>query len=198
MKSRSVVRHVASRRGMRPCRRWSGSSTSRASTRCSPRSARAASPSSGRRCALERSLRRARGRGRPAGRLGRRPGRRQLSAAPRRRRRAVRPGGRTRLAQAVPYLVGPLARWSLNRDRLPAEVLTVADAAGLEPECRNPFRCIVVRGRGDAVRPRGGAAADRRLYAARPAGGRRAAARGCRMRLVGGAAGAALAPLSFQ
>jgi coenzyme F420-reducing hydrogenase alpha subunit len=43
------------------------------------------------------------------------------------------------------YLVGPLARWALNRDRLPPEVLAVADAAGLEPECRNPFRSIVVR-----------------------------------------------------
>jgi sulfhydrogenase subunit alpha len=43
------------------------------------------------------------------------------------------------------YLVGPLARWALNRDRLPPEVIAVADAAGLELECRNPFRSIVVR-----------------------------------------------------
>ncbi len=43
------------------------------------------------------------------------------------------------------YLVGPLARWALNRDRLPAAVLEVADAAGLEPVCTSPFRSIVVR-----------------------------------------------------
>ena len=43
------------------------------------------------------------------------------------------------------YLVGPLARWALNRDRLSPAVRDVADAAGLEPECRNPFRSIVVR-----------------------------------------------------
>jgi sulfhydrogenase subunit alpha len=43
------------------------------------------------------------------------------------------------------YLVGPLARWALNRDRLPAPVLEAAGAAGLEPVCRNPFRSIVVR-----------------------------------------------------
>ena len=43
------------------------------------------------------------------------------------------------------YLVGPMARYALNRDRLPAEVRALADEAGLEPVCRNPFRSILVR-----------------------------------------------------
>ncbi len=39
-------------------------------------------------------------------------------------------------------------RWrdiALNRDRLPAEVRALADEAGLDPVCRNPFRSILVR-----------------------------------------------------
>jgi len=51
----------------------------------------------------------------------------------------------SRLRGGERYLVGPLARWALNRDRLPAPVLAAADAAGLEPVCTNPFRSIVVR-----------------------------------------------------
>jgi coenzyme F420-reducing hydrogenase alpha subunit len=43
------------------------------------------------------------------------------------------------------YLVGPLARWALNRERLSPLALEAAGAAGLEPVCRNPFRSIVVR-----------------------------------------------------
>jgi coenzyme F420-reducing hydrogenase alpha subunit len=43
------------------------------------------------------------------------------------------------------YLVGPMARYALNRDRLPAEVRALADEVGLEPMCRNPFRSILVR-----------------------------------------------------
>jgi len=43
------------------------------------------------------------------------------------------------------YLTGPLARYSLNSGRLPAEVAAVARAAGLGPTCANPFRSIVVR-----------------------------------------------------
>jgi len=43
------------------------------------------------------------------------------------------------------YLVGALARYALNRDRLPADVRAVADEAGLGPVCRNPFRSILVR-----------------------------------------------------
>jgi sulfhydrogenase subunit alpha len=47
-------------------------------------------------------------------------------------------GGRT-------YLVGPLARYSLNSDRLLPEVRAAAREAGLGTTCRNPFRSIVVR-----------------------------------------------------
>ncbi|KVD88276.1 dehydrogenase [Burkholderia ubonensis] len=43
------------------------------------------------------------------------------------------------------YLVGPLARYALNFDRLPASVRELARDAGLGPVCRNPFRSIVVR-----------------------------------------------------
>jgi sulfhydrogenase subunit alpha len=43
------------------------------------------------------------------------------------------------------YLVGPMARYALNRDRLPAEVRALADEVGLETICRNPFRSILVR-----------------------------------------------------
>jgi coenzyme F420-reducing hydrogenase alpha subunit len=44
------------------------------------------------------------------------------------------------------YHVGPLARYSLNFDRLPQVARDAAAAAGLGPTCRNPFRSIVVRG----------------------------------------------------
>jgi coenzyme F420-reducing hydrogenase alpha subunit len=43
------------------------------------------------------------------------------------------------------YLVGPMARYALNRDRLPAEIRALAEEIGLEPVCRNPFRSILVR-----------------------------------------------------
>ena len=43
------------------------------------------------------------------------------------------------------YLVGPMARYALNRDRLPGEIRALADEVGLEPVCRNPFRSILVR-----------------------------------------------------
>ena len=43
------------------------------------------------------------------------------------------------------YLVGPLARYSLNYDQLPAVAREAAAEAGLGKECRNPFRSIVVR-----------------------------------------------------
>jgi sulfhydrogenase subunit alpha len=43
------------------------------------------------------------------------------------------------------YLTGPLARYSLNFDRLPADIQQAALAAGLGTVCRNPFRSIVVR-----------------------------------------------------
>jgi sulfhydrogenase subunit alpha len=43
------------------------------------------------------------------------------------------------------YLVGPMSRYALNRDRLPAEIRALAEEVGLEPVCRNPFRSILVR-----------------------------------------------------
>jgi coenzyme F420-reducing hydrogenase alpha subunit len=43
------------------------------------------------------------------------------------------------------YFVGPMARYSLNFDRLPALVQEAAREAGLGPVCRNPFRSIIVR-----------------------------------------------------
>ncbi len=44
-----------------------------------------------------------------------------------------------------PYLVGPLARYALNFDRLSPLAQEAARAAGLGPIVRNPFRSIVVR-----------------------------------------------------
>jgi coenzyme F420-reducing hydrogenase alpha subunit len=44
-----------------------------------------------------------------------------------------------------PYLTGPLARYTLNSRWLPPLAAEAARAAGLGPECRNPFRSIVVR-----------------------------------------------------
>jgi len=44
-----------------------------------------------------------------------------------------------------PYVVGPLARYTLNFARLPEVARTAARAAGLGPECRNPFKSILVR-----------------------------------------------------
>jgi sulfhydrogenase subunit alpha len=43
------------------------------------------------------------------------------------------------------YLVGPLARYSLNFDRLSPLAQEAARSAGLAPVCRNPFQSIVVR-----------------------------------------------------
>lgn len=44
------------------------------------------------------------------------------------------------------YFVGPMARYSLNFDRLPASIQAVAQSAGLVPVCCNPYRSILVRG----------------------------------------------------
>ncbi|MET9258564.1 Ni/Fe hydrogenase subunit alpha [Amycolatopsis sp. NPDC004079] len=44
------------------------------------------------------------------------------------------------------YLTGPLARYTLNSDRLSETARQVAAEAGLGPVCRNPFRSILVRG----------------------------------------------------
>jgi len=43
------------------------------------------------------------------------------------------------------YLVGPMARYALNFDRLPAAVQGLAREAGLGPVERNPFKSIIVR-----------------------------------------------------
>jgi coenzyme F420-reducing hydrogenase alpha subunit len=43
------------------------------------------------------------------------------------------------------YLVGPLARYGLNFDRLALPVQEAARTAGLGPACRNPYQSIVVR-----------------------------------------------------
>jgi coenzyme F420-reducing hydrogenase alpha subunit len=44
-----------------------------------------------------------------------------------------------------PYVVGPLARYTLNHDRLSPLAQEAAAAAGLGATCRNPFRSIIVR-----------------------------------------------------
>ena len=44
-----------------------------------------------------------------------------------------------------PYVVGPLARYTLNHDRLSPLAREAAQAAGLGTVCRNPFRSIIVR-----------------------------------------------------
>jgi len=43
------------------------------------------------------------------------------------------------------YLVGPLARYTLNYEQLPQVARDAATEVGLGKECRNPFRSIVVR-----------------------------------------------------
>ena len=43
------------------------------------------------------------------------------------------------------YLVGPLARYALNFDRLPGSLQSLARSLGLGAVCRNPFKSIVVR-----------------------------------------------------
>jgi coenzyme F420-reducing hydrogenase alpha subunit len=50
-----------------------------------------------------------------------------------------------RLQGRGPYLVGPLARYSLNSELLSPIAAEVAAVAGLGRVCRNPFRSIVVR-----------------------------------------------------
>jgi sulfhydrogenase subunit alpha len=44
------------------------------------------------------------------------------------------------------YLVGPLARYSLNFDKLSALAQNAAREAGLGPACFNPFQSILIRG----------------------------------------------------
>jgi len=49
------------------------------------------------------------------------------------------------LKQHGAYFVGPLARYSLNFDRLSPLAQEAAREAGLAPVCRNPFKSIIVR-----------------------------------------------------
>ena len=51
----------------------------------------------------------------------------------------------SRLTERNSYFVGPLARYNLNFDRLPADVQDMARESGLAPVCRNPFQSIIVR-----------------------------------------------------
>ncbi len=51
----------------------------------------------------------------------------------------------SRLRGRGSYLVGPLARYALNSDRLSAVARDAAAEAGLPAICRNPFQSIVVR-----------------------------------------------------
>jgi sulfhydrogenase subunit alpha len=43
------------------------------------------------------------------------------------------------------YLVGPIARYNLNRDKLSPIVQDMIKAIGFEKQCTNPFRSIIVR-----------------------------------------------------
>jgi len=52
---------------------------------------------------------------------------------------------RAHLSDGGPYLVGPLARYSLNSAQLSEGAQAAAADAGLGPTCRNPFQSIVVR-----------------------------------------------------
>lgn len=51
----------------------------------------------------------------------------------------------TQIKRRGAYLVGPLARYALNFDRLPGHIQALAREVGLGAVCRNPFQSIVVR-----------------------------------------------------
>jgi coenzyme F420-reducing hydrogenase alpha subunit len=51
-----------------------------------------------------------------------------------------------RLQDRTSYMVGPLARINLNRDRLRERAQRLADEIGWEDMCKNPFRSIIARG----------------------------------------------------
>ena len=51
---------------------------------------------------------------------------------------SVRPDG-------TPVLLGPLARYVLNRERLTPRARAAAEVAGLDEGCRNPYRAIIAR-----------------------------------------------------
>lgn len=50
-----------------------------------------------------------------------------------------------RLPERSPYMVGPLARINLNRDRLSPTARQLSDQVGIEWPCRNPYQSIVAR-----------------------------------------------------
>jgi sulfhydrogenase subunit alpha len=51
----------------------------------------------------------------------------------------------SRMKDGTSYLVGPLARYALNSNRLTPVAQEAARDAGLGPSCANPYRSIVVR-----------------------------------------------------
>jgi coenzyme F420-reducing hydrogenase alpha subunit len=51
----------------------------------------------------------------------------------------------SRLKARAHYFLGPMARYSLNFDRLPEIAKQVAEEAGLGPVCANPYQSIIVR-----------------------------------------------------
>jgi coenzyme F420-reducing hydrogenase alpha subunit len=50
-----------------------------------------------------------------------------------------------RLKSGGEYLVGPMARYNLNLDKLPPAVMEVAREVGIDKGCLNPFKSIIVR-----------------------------------------------------
>ncbi len=51
----------------------------------------------------------------------------------------------SRMSDGGTYFLGPMARYSLNYEQLSDGAREAAEAAGLGPECRNPFKSILVR-----------------------------------------------------
>jgi coenzyme F420-reducing hydrogenase alpha subunit len=51
----------------------------------------------------------------------------------------------SRMSDGGTYFLGPMARYSLNYSQLSDVAREAAEAAGLGPKCRNPFKSIVVR-----------------------------------------------------
>jgi coenzyme F420-reducing hydrogenase alpha subunit len=51
----------------------------------------------------------------------------------------------SRMRDGRSYLVGPLARYALNTDRLPPLAHDAVSRTGIGDDCRNPYRSIVVR-----------------------------------------------------
>ncbi len=51
----------------------------------------------------------------------------------------------SRLKTKGSYLVGPIARYNLNREKLPPLVQDAITEIGFEKQCTNPFRSIIVR-----------------------------------------------------